>query len=71
MKFYGFVLHLLQTVWKNIEKERNAGMSKLMCFLCYTPVLSKGYSALASHETKWVMALSGGHGGVEFLTSHK
>ena len=33
MKFYDFVLHLIQTVWKNIEKERNAGISKLMRFL--------------------------------------
>ena len=33
MKFYDFVLHLLQTVSKNIEKERNDGMSKLMRFL--------------------------------------
>ena len=33
MKFYDFVLHLLQTVWKNIETERNTGMSKLMRFL--------------------------------------
>ena len=33
MKFYDFVLHLLKTVWKNIEKERNAGISMLMRFL--------------------------------------
>ena len=31
-KFYDFVFHLLQTVWKNIEKEKNTGMSKLMGF---------------------------------------
>ena len=32
MKFYDFPLNLLQTIWKNIEKERNTGMSKLMRF---------------------------------------
>ena len=33
IKFNDFVLHLLQTVWKNIDEERYAGMSKLMRFL--------------------------------------
>ena len=39
MKFYDFIVHLLQTVWKNIEKERNTGMSKLMHFLWDTRYL--------------------------------
>ena len=45
MKFYDFVLRLLQTVWKiekNIEKERNTGMSKLMRFLWDTRYFSNG-----------------------------
>ena len=50
MKFYDFVLHLLQIIWKNIEKERNADISKLMRFLWDTRYISN----------KWTLRDGGG-----------